>query len=151
MRRWRARASRNSGFTLIELVVVMTIIAILAGAVTLEILNRTRIAKRARALQDIKTLETAVDLYALDNGSPPTSEQGLEALRRKPGTAPVPNNWNGPYVKKAPIDPWGNHYEYRSPGQLNPGGYDIICYGADGKPGGADEFAEDITNADEEL
>ncbi len=151
MRRWRARASRSSGFTLIELVVVMTIIAILAGAVTLEILNRTRIAKRARALQDVKTLETAIDLYALDNGSPPTTQQGLDALRRKPGTAPVPNNWNGPYVKKAPIDPWNTPYEYRFPGQLNPDGYDLISYGEDKKPGGADEFAEDITNADEEL
>jgi general secretion pathway protein G len=150
MRRWRATASRTSGFTLIELVVVMTIIAILAGAVTLQIVNRTKIAKRTRALQDIKTLETAISLYEADNGFPPTTEQGLAALRTKPGTAPVPRNWNGPYVEKTPIDPWGNPYEYRFPGQLNPDSYDLICYAADERPGGTNEFAQDITNADEE-
>jgi general secretion pathway protein G len=127
----------------------MTIIAILAGAVTLQILNRTEMAKRARALQDIKTLETAIDIYAADSGSPPTTEQGLAALRSKPATAPVPRNWNGPYVKKAPIDPWGSPYEYSFPGQLNPDGYDIISYAKDERPGGTDD-GEDITNADEE-
>ncbi len=146
---WRWEARRNRGFTLIELVVVMTIISILATAVTLQILNRTKHAKRARALQDISTLETAIDLYAADNGSPPTTQQGLAALRTKPGSAPVPQNWNGPYIKKAAIDPWNNEYVYRFPGQLNPDGYDVISYGEDGKPGGANEFAEDITNAEE--
>jgi general secretion pathway protein G len=145
---WRAR--RNRGFTLIELVVVMTIIAILAGAVTVQIVNRTKFAKRTRALQDIKTLETAIDLYTADNGQPPTTQQGLDALRSKPGSPPEPTNWNGPYIRKAPVDPWGSPYEYRFPGQLNPDGYDLISYGEDKKPGGTDEFSQDITNADEE-
>jgi len=127
----------------------MTIISILAGAVALQILNRTKHAKRARALQDVSTLETAIDLYAADNGSPPTTQQGLQALRSKPNSPPVPTNWNGPYIKRAPIDPWNSEYVYRFPGDLNPDGYDVVSFGADGKPGGSDEFAEDITNADE--
>jgi len=142
-------ARRTRGFTLIELVVVMTIISILAGAVALQILNRTKHAKRARALQDVSTLETAIDLYAADNGSPPTTQQGLQALRSKPSSPPVPTNWNGPYIKKSPIDPWNEEYVYRFPGDLNPDGYDVISYGEDGTPGGSNEFAEDITNADE--
>ncbi len=150
MRRPRLAVRRSSGFTLIELVVVMSIIVILAGAVSLQLRNQSRNARRARALQDIKTLETAIDLYAADNGNPPTTQQGLAALLSKPGSAPVPTNWNGPYIKRTPIDPWGNPYEYISPGQLNPDGYDVISYGEDGRPGGTDEFAEDITNADEE-
>ena len=134
---------------MIELVVVMTIISILAGAVALQILNRTKHAKRARALQDVSTLETAIDLYAADNGSPPTTQQGLQALRSRPNSPPVPTNWNGPYIKKAPIDPWNTEYIYRYPGDLNPDGYDVISYGEDGSPGGSNEFTEDITNADE--
>ncbi len=150
MRRWRPGVRRSSGFTLIELVVVMSIIVILAGAVSLQLRNQSRNARRARGLQDVKTLETAIDLYAADNGNPPTTQQGLAALLGKPGSPPVPTNWNGPYIKRTPIDPWGNPYEYRFPGQLNPDGYDLVSYGEDGRPGGVDEFAEDITNADEE-
>jgi len=150
MGEWQARAQRSRGFTLIELVVVMTILTILAGAVAIQITNRTRHAKRARALQDVNTLETALDLYAADNGSPPTTQQGLQALRHKPSSAPVPQNWNGPYIKKSPTDPWGNEYVYRYPGQMNPDGYDVLCYGEDGRPGGSDEFSADISNFDEE-
>ncbi len=140
---------RDRGFTLVELMVVMSIIAILATAVTLHLTNQSRQAKRARALQDIKTLETAVDLYTADNGQPPTTQQGLEALRGKPTAPPVPTNWNGPYIKKRPIDPWGTPYEYRSPGTINPDGYDIVSFGADKKAGGTDWDA-DLSNSDEE-
>ena len=92
MRRWQATARRTRGFTLIELVVVMTIISILAGAVALQILNRTKHAKRARALQDVSTLETAIDLYAADNGSPPTTQQGVQALPAQPHHPPGPTH-----------------------------------------------------------
>ena len=149
MRYTRNAGRRNTGFTLMELMVVMSIIAILATAVTLELTNQSKKARRARALQDVKTLETAVDLYAQDNGQPPTTQQGLDALRVRPTAPPVPTNWNGPYIKKRPLDPWSMPYEYRSPGTINPEGYDIVCYGADSKPGGADWDA-DITNSDEE-
>ncbi len=138
----------KAGFTLVELVVVMSIIVILAGAVVLHVTRRVEDAKRARALQDISTLETALDLYAADNGSPPTTQQGLQALRSKPSSPPQPHNWNGPYLKKAvPKDPWGNEYVYRCPGQLNPDSYDIISYARDGQPGGTGPD-EDLTNAE---
>jgi general secretion pathway protein G len=149
-RRSRDRRSREGGFTLIELVVVMVIIGILAGAVALNIRNRTRDAKRARAVQDIKTIETALDLYAADNGTPPTTQQGLQALKVKPSAPPIPTNWNGPYVRKALIDPWNTPYVYYYPGQLSPDGYDVISYGEDMQPGGSDEYTADITNAEEE-
>ncbi len=145
----RSAWARTRAFTLVELVVVMTIIAILATAVAVEVTNRVRVARRTRALQDIKTFETALDLYAADNGAPPTTEQGLAALRKRPSIPPIPRNWNGPYIKKdVPLDPWGNEYVYRYPGQRNPDGYDLISYGADGKPGGEDWDA-DITNFDD--
>ena len=153
MIRWQTRLRSNRGFTLIELVVVMIIITILAGAVTLQVTNYTKNARRARAVQDIKTLETAIDLYEADSGYPPTAEQGLMALIRKPGTAPVPRNWNGPYLKNrttVPKDPWGNEYIYVFPGRLIPTGYDLMSYGADGSPGGQDEYSADITNLDED-
>src|SRR5574340_584189 len=150
MTRLPSRSRRSAGFTLIELVLVVTIIAILAGAVTVEAGKRIKLARRARALEDIRVLEMALDSYAADNGAPPTTQQGLAALRKKPSSAPVPRNWNGPYIKKSvPKDSWGNDYVYRYPGQENPEGYDLICYGADGQPGGEDDDA-DITNFEEE-
>jgi len=145
MRRCQGGLRREKGFTLLELMVVVTIIAILAGAVTLQIWNKVENARRARAVQDIKTLEDAVDLYAADNGAPPSQEQGLAALSEKPGSPPLPRNWDGPYLKKRlPKDPWGQEYVYVCPGQLNPNSYDIISYGDDGQPGGTGKD-EDVT------
>lgn len=150
MIRGHASFARQMGFTLMELIVVMMIITILAGAVTLQVVNRVQNARRARALQDIAVLESALDMYAADNGRPPSTEQGLAALVGKPSSAPLPRNWDGPYIKKGiPVDPWGNEYIYQYPGQLNPGSYDLISYGADGRPGGDDADA-DMTNSDEE-
>jgi len=141
---------RSRGFTLVELVVVMMIITILAGAIAVQVTNRVKMAKRARVWQDIGSLSTAFDLYAADNGNPPTTEQGLAALRNKPSSSPVPTNWNGPYIDKSvPLDPWRREYIYRFPGEENPDGYDLICYAADGQPGGDDEWDVDITNFDE--
>jgi len=151
MRRWSGRVTSRSGFTLVELVLVVTIIAILAGAVVLQASNSAKHARRVRALQDISTLESAIDIYAIHNGIPPSTEQGLAALYEKPTSAPAPMNWNGPYVKKKITkDPWNNDYVYRYPAQENPDpkSYDLICYGADGQPGGDDDNA-DIANFDE--
>jgi general secretion pathway protein G len=107
-------------------------------------------ALRVRAMTDIRALGVAIDLYAADNGAPPTTMQGLEALQARPTVPPVPMNWNGPYIKTQQIsrDPWGNPYHYACPGELNQDGYDIISYGADGRPGGFGLSDEDISNAD---
>jgi general secretion pathway protein G len=149
MGREQAGRARSAGFTLIELVIVVTIITILATALTVEAGKRIKAARRARAVQDIRVLETALDSYAADNIDPPTTQQGLRALIVKPTSAPVPSNWNGPYLKKrsVPKDPWGREYVYRYPGQSNPDTYDLICYGHDGQPGGDDDDA-DISSGD---
>lgn len=143
----RRNRRQQMGFTLVELVVVMIIIAILAGALTLHIGNRIDHAKRTRALQDIATLKNALELYRADNGNYPTTQQGLEALYSKPSSPPVPTNWERYLDKPITKDPWGNEYVYRCPGQNNPDGYDLISYGKDGRPGGQDNDA-DITNLD---
>ena len=153
MRRLHSAGRPDRGFTLIELVVVMAIIVLLAGAVMVNVSNRRRDAMRARAIQDLHAIQMGIDFYEADNGYPPTTEQGLDVLIRKPTSPPVPHNWNGPYLKNrraVPIDPWGTEYVYVYPGQTNPDGYDLLSYGSDGQPGGNDEFTADITIFDEE-
>jgi general secretion pathway protein G len=149
MRNWNRRAARNRGFTLVELVVVMIIIAILAGAAVIQVSKKTEMARRTRALQDLKTFETALDQYAAENGDPPTTQQGLQALRTKPSTPPEPRNWNGPYVKSIPKDPWGDAYVYSYAGDGS-GEYELLSYGKDGQPGGGNEFDADVTINTEE-
>lgn len=127
--------SKSKGFTLIEVMVVVVILGILAAFIVPKIIGRPDEAKIAKVKSDIRTLQTALDLYRLDNGAYPTTEQGLEALVKKPTSEPVPSAWrNGGYVQRLSDDPWGRHYQY-----LNPGEHleiDIFSYGADGKPGG---------------
>jgi general secretion pathway protein G len=95
------------------------------------------------ARAQIELFGTQLELYRLDTGGYPTTAQGLEALRQAPTTAPAPRNWRGPYARKAiPLDPWGNSYVYRFPGDENPSGYDLFSYGADGQPGGEGENAD---------
>lgn len=130
----------RSGFTLIELMVVIVILSILAVYMMPKIMGRPEQARRLKARVDIQALETALKLYKLDNGRYPTTEQGLQALVEPPDSAPQPRNWReGGYVEKGRIakDPWGNEYVYLCPGTH--GDYDIISYGADGEPGGEDE------------
>ncbi|HOX54030.1 MAG: type II secretion system major pseudopilin GspG [Candidatus Omnitrophica bacterium] len=130
-------------FTLVELLLVVTIILILAGMVIPRMAGRTEQARRAAAKVDIDTnIAMALDLYELDNGKYPTTEQGLQALVAKPASAPVPANWNGPYLKKKkmPIDPWSRSYIYVSPGIHNPEDYDLYSYGPDGVEGGGDDI-----------
>ncbi len=129
--------NRSSGFTLIELMVVIVILGILAGLIVPRIMGRPDEAKQLKAKMQIESIETALKLYKLDNGSYPSTDQGLEALVARPDTPPVPRKWrDGGYLEKGrvPKDPWGNSFVYLSPG-VN-GEYDIVSYGADGVSGG---------------
>ncbi len=135
--------ARRGGFTLLELIVVIIVLALLAGLVAPQIFGRLTEARGTTARTQIELLGTALDTYRLDNGAYPTTEQGLQALREKPVQAPVPGSWRGPYVRKAvPNDPWGRPYLYRCPGERNAAGYDLLTFGRDGQPGGAGEDAD---------
>lgn len=125
-----------SGFTLIEIMVVVVILGILATLVLPKIMGRPDEARAIAAKQDIGSVMQALSLYRLDNSRYPTTEQGLKALVAKPATEPLPNNWKtGGYLDKLPKDPWGNVYQYLNPGVKSE--IDVFSYGADGKPGGA--------------
>jgi general secretion pathway protein G len=138
--------SGRLGFTLIEILVVITVIGLLAALVGPRILGRVSEAKSATAKAQLELLSVALDNYRLDNGSYPTTEQGLAALQEKPTRDPAPLNWRGPYLKRViPADPWGRPYIYRSPGEHDPGGNDLSSLGKDGQPGGEGEDA-DITS-----
>ncbi len=143
----RARRVRSrEGFTLIEILVVITVISLLAALVAPNVFRHVATAKDATAKSQIEMLGSALDAYRLDNGRYPTTEQGLEALWEEPTTDPRPNNWKGPYLRKqVPKDPWGNAYVYTSPGEAHTWGFDLLSYGADGVVGGEGEDA-DISN-----
>ena len=144
----RENNRRDSGFTLLEVIVVVFILSLLAAIVAPKIIGRTDDARIADAKIQIKNFETALKLFKMDNGFYPDSEQGLDALIEKPSTGKVPNKYKeGGYLeqKRIPADPWGNPYLYVSPGIH--GDFDIISYGADGKEGGSGKDA-DITSWD---
>lgn len=131
----------QKGFTLIEIMVVVVILSILAAIVVPRLLSRPEEAKRTKAQVDIKNIEEALGLFKLDNGFYPTTEQGLQALVHKPDVGKIPTKYpDGGYLKKVPLDPWGNPYVYLSPGVH--GDYDIISYGADGEQGGEGKNAD---------
>jgi general secretion pathway protein G len=133
--------SRQYGFTLIEIMVVVVILGILASVVVPRIMDNPDKARVAKARHDIQALESALDVYRLDNFVYPTTDQGLEALVTMPTTAPEPPNWKqGGYIKKLRKDPWGNDYLYLSPGEH--GDIDIYSLGADGAPGGEGVYAD---------
>jgi general secretion pathway protein G len=136
------------GFTLLEIIVVIIVLALLAGLVAPQIFGRLTEARGTTAKTQIELLGTALDTYRLDNGSYPTTEQGLQALREQPVRAPVPANWRGPYLRKAvPNDPWGRPYLYRFPGERNTSAFDLRSLGRDGQSGGTGED-EDIGGND---
>lgn len=136
---------RRSGFTLIEILVVIVVIAILATLVAPNVFQHVGAAKSATAKSQIEMLTTTLDAYRLSNGTYPSSEQGLQALFERPAIDP-PSNWNGPYLRKpVPLDPWEHAYIYVYPGQQNPNGFDLYSYGADGLPGGEGENADIVS------
>ena len=127
------------GFTLLEVMVVVFIIGLLATLVAPRLVGRADEARRTKAVADMKAVEQALNLYRLDTGGYPTTEQGLEALVRKPDRPPVPRTWNpNGYLERVPVDPWGNPYVYVSDG----GRFTLRSFGADGVEGGEGKFAD---------
>lgn len=124
---------KQSGFTLIELMVVVVILAILATFVVPSLMDRPEEARSVKAKNDISAIVSALQLYKLDNYNYPSTDQGLEALVQKPSGDPEPKNWK-PLMDKLPKDPWGNTYLYLHPGEH--GDFDVFTYGADGRDGG---------------
>jgi general secretion pathway protein G len=127
---------KQSGFTLLELLVVLGIIAMLAGIVGPQVMKHMGESKTKAAKVQIEDLSATMDMYKLDAGSYPNSQQGLQALIEAPDNA---KRWNGPYLSKSkiPLDPWQNEYHFVSPGEH--GKFDIFSYGADDKEGGEGE------------
>lgn len=121
----------QQGFTLIEIMVVVVIIGILAAVVVQRVIDKPEQARIVRAQQDIAAIDNAMDLYNLDNGSYPTTDQGIQALLTQPTSDPIPQNWHQ-YLKQMPIDPWGRPYQYLNPGVH--GDIDIFTYGPTGQP-----------------
>lgn len=146
----RKRGLRDSrGFSLIELMIVIVIMGILATLLVPRIMDRPEEARRTKAKLDIKNIESALKLYKLDNGTYPTTEQGLEALIKKPETTPTPIKWReGGYLDSntVPQDPWGRPYYYTCPAQ-DGREYEIASYGRSGEPGGMGKDAS-ISSSD---
>lgn len=139
----------QGGFTLIEIMVVLAIIALLAGLIGPKLIGRTDDAKVTATMVQIKNIEQSLALYKLDNGVYPSTEQGLDALVSMPTIGVMPKHWKeGGYLPKVPLDNWDNEFAYISPAGSRP--YDLISYGADGEEGGdgfdADIHAYDISN-----
>jgi general secretion pathway protein G len=123
------------GFTLIEIMVVVVILAVLGALVVPKILENVDKARVTRAQSDIRAIQTALDLYRLDNFKYPTTEQGLQALVKQPADPTITNYRSGGYLPSLPKDPWNNPYQYVSPG-ADGRDYDILTFGRDGKAGG---------------
>ena len=138
------RPARQSGFTLLEIMVVVVIIGILVTIVATRVMDKPDTARVVKAKTDIRTMESALNLYRLDNFVYPSTEQGLDALVHQPAGEPTAKNWKpGGYIDHMPKDPWGNAYQYLNPGAH--GEIDIFTLGADGNPGG-DGINADIGN-----
>ena len=138
------KKTQQQGFTLLEVMVVIVILGVLAAMVVPNIVGNKAKADRQKVITDLTALEQALDMYKLDNGRYPTTEQGLEALVTKPDTDPEPRHYQpGGYIRRLPTDPWGNDYQLLSPGQN--GVVDLYSLGLDGEEGGDGE-STDIGN-----
>ena len=140
-----SQARRRRGFTLIEIMAVVLIIGLLTAIVGTAIFSQIDTGRATAAKTQIKNIEAALDFYRMDNGRYPTTEQGLEALVQQPSIEPVPRSYRPEgYIQggRVPLDPWGQPYEYESPGQHNPYGNDVWSFGADGQPGGSGTDAD---------
>ncbi|MCC2625664.1 MAG: gspG [Burkholderiales bacterium] len=134
---------KRSGFTLIEIMVVLVILGVMAALVVPRVLGRADDARKVAAKSDIASLMNALKLYNLDNMRYPTNAQGLEALTQKPSVAPIPPNYKeGGYLEKLPIDPWGSPYQYANPGKH--GEVDVYSFGPDGQSASGDNGAKVI-------
>lgn len=133
---------KTQGFTLIELMLVVIIIGALVAMVMPRLTGRSEQARSSAAMADVRAnMATALKLYELDNGNFPSTEEGLDALFSNPGSV---KNWNGPYLERKPIDPWGREYKYKCPGDHRRSDYDLYSLGKDGV-----ESDDDVTNWDE--
>jgi general secretion pathway protein G len=132
------RASRR-GFTLMEMLIVLTIIALLMGMVIFQVSDLSGGAKREKAQADLLAFKEMFASYELDNGSLPTTEQGIKALWSKPTVEPVPPRWRA-LLDQETLDPWGHPYQYRNPGKHNPDKYDVFSMGEDGLPDTDDDI-----------
>ena len=143
-RKWaRETGARASGFTLIEIMVVVVILGVLGALIVPNIVGRPDEARATAARSDIQQIGNALDLYRMDNGHYPSTDQGLEALVDKPAGYPEPRRWNPDgYLKRVPVDPWGEPYLYEQPGTQNPRSFDLWSLGADAGPGGEDADAD---------
>ena len=137
-------ARRSRGLTLIEIMVVVIIIGILVSVIAPNVMGRPDTARREVTRSDLVAIGNALDMYRLDNGAYPSTDQGLDALIAKPSGFPEPRNWGPePYLKKMPVDQWGNDFVYVSDG----GSFELVSLAADGEEGGEDEAA-DLAYAD---
>ena len=132
----------QQGFTLLELMIVLVIIGLLAGIIGPNLFKNLEKSEKTTARAQVDAFTKAIDQYRLDTGSYPDKSAGLQALEISPAGV---LNWNGPYLKKIPLDPWGSAYQYQSPGTHNPSEYDIYSLGKDKALGGVD-LAADIGN-----
>jgi general secretion pathway protein G len=139
-------ASRESGLTLVETLVVLVIIAVVAAMVIPNVIGRPDEARVTVARADLQGVSSALKMYRLDNGTYPTTAQGLAALVTRPTAGPAPANWHAEgYLAALPVDPWGRPYVYRSPGESGP--FDLLSLGADGAPGGEGLDADIVAGA----
>jgi general secretion pathway protein G len=135
----RSLRSLRSGFTLIEIMMVVMIIGLLAGVAAYTLGDNLGVAKDTKIKSDLQTISTQLMVYESMNGFPPSSEQGLKALVQQPSSSPAPRNWRQ-LLKEVPLDPWGMEYQYGAPGKRNPDGYDLFSAGKDRIPGTEDDL-----------